>query len=261
MRVEAELPVRRPVDDDSDALGREIARLAAQFVPDDSTIQFGVGTIPDAILGNLAGRRGLRVHSGLISEACIDLYEAGVIEGPMVSAEVLTTPRLLAWMDRNPAVCMGPASYTHGAGVIAAQRNFVALLSTVEVALDGACNSETAAGRIISGPGGAPDFAFGASLATGGRSIVALPSTAGDGRISRIVRSIDPPNPTTMPAYLADVRRHRARRGRGAAAAAAPPGRTHPRAGRTRPIGPRWPTPRLPRRVTDPVAADPVEVS
>lgn len=207
VRAEADIPVRRVAEDgdDGDPLAREVARLAAQFVRDDSTIQFGVGTIPDAILSNLSERRGLRVHSGLISEACIDLYEAGVIEGTMVSAEVLTTPRLLAWMDRNPAVEMGPASYTHGAGVIAAQRNFVALLSTVEVALDGACNSERVGGRIISGPGGAPDFAFGASLCTGGRSIVALPSTAAEGRISRIVRSIEPPNPTTMPAYVADI--------------------------------------------------------
>ena len=234
--------MRRPVDDDSDALGREIARLAAQFVPDDSTIQFGVGTIPDAILGNLAGRRGLRVHSGLISEACIDLYEAGVIEGPMVSAEVLTTPRLLAWMDHNPAVCMGPASYTHGAGVIAAQRNFVALLSTVEVALDGACNSETAAGRIISGPGGAPDFAFGASLATGGAaSWHSRPRPATGGSHGSCAASTRPTPPRCPPTWRTSsspsTARPRCGRCRGA------PGPNASASWPTPPIGPPWPTP------------------
>jgi acyl-CoA hydrolase len=118
---------------------------------------------------------------------------------------VVTTPRLLEWVHRNPAVCMAPAAYTHGAGMLATLPRFVALQSTVEVALDGSCNSEVANGRIISGPGGAPDFAFGASLATGGRSIVALPATAAEGTISRVVARIEPPNPVTLPAYLADV--------------------------------------------------------
>jgi len=83
--------------------------------------------------------------------------------------------------------------------------NFVALQSTVEIALDGSCNSEFASGRYISGPGGAPDFAFGASVATGGRSILALPSTAAKGKISKIVRRVAEGAPTTLPSYTADV--------------------------------------------------------
>jgi acyl-CoA hydrolase len=141
----------------------------------------------------------------MISDACLDLYEAGVIEGPMVAAEVVSTPRMMRWVDRNPAVLMAPASYSHGAGALAGQPRFTALNSTVEVALDGACNSEMVGGEIISGPGGAPDYAFGASVSSGGRSIMALRSTAGRGAVSRIVPSIEPPKPVTLPAYLADV--------------------------------------------------------
>ena len=202
--VDDEIPTRRRAGR-TNPLAEAIARRAAELVPDGATLQFGVGAIPDAILANLAGRKGLRIHSGLISEACADLHEAGAIEGVMVAAEVVTTPRLLQWVHRNPAVCMAPAAYTHGAGMLATLPRFVALQSTVEVALDGSCNSEIASGRIISGPGGAPDFAFGASLAAGGRSIVALPATAAEGTISRVVPRIEPPNPVTLPSYLADV--------------------------------------------------------
>jgi acetyl-CoA hydrolase len=161
--------------------------------------------MPDAILRGLSGRRGLRVHSGLVSEVCVDLFEAGVIEGPMVATQMVNSPRMRAFAHRNPAVQLGPVLYTHGAAVLATLHRFTALLGAVEVALDGSVNSEMRGQEIISGPGGAPDFAFGAALATGGRVVVGLPSTAGGGKVSRIVASIDPPRPTSLPAYLADL--------------------------------------------------------
>ena len=189
----------------SDEVGVSIARRAAEYVSDGSTIQFGLGALPDAILGELRDRRGLRVHSGMLSEACLELFEAGAVEGVMVTAEVVSTPRLSAWIDRNPAVIMAPASYSHGPAVLASLERFVALNSTVEIALDGACNSEVVGDTRISGPGGAPDYAFGASAAPGGRGVLALRSTAARGSISRIVRSLPDGVPTTIPGYLADV--------------------------------------------------------
>ncbi len=189
----------------SDEVGRSIARRAAAYVSDGSTIQFGLGALPDAILEDLHDRTGLSVHSGMLSEACVDLFEAGAVEGSMVTAELVSTPRLSAWVDRNPAVVMAPAAYTHGPGVLASLERFVALNSTVEIALDGACNSEVVGDTRISGPGGAPDYAFGAGAAVGGRSVLALRSTAGRGAISRIVRSLTDGAPTTIPGYLADV--------------------------------------------------------
>jgi acyl-CoA hydrolase len=161
--------------------------------------------LPDAILEELSDRRGLRVHSGMLSDACVDLFEGGAVDGPMVTAELVSTPRLMAWADGNPNLVMAPASYTHGAAVLAGLERFVALNSTVEIALDGSCNSEVAGGTRISGPGGAPDFAFGASVAPGGRAVLALRSTAGRGSISRIVPVIEPPAPVTIPGYLADI--------------------------------------------------------
>lgn len=197
--------VGSPSTEPVDALARRIAGHAAAVIPEEATLQFGVGALPDAVLAALAGRRGLRVHSGLLTEACIDLVEAGAIEAPIVAAEVVTTPRLLAWVADNPALQMGPAGYTHGAGVLASLDRFVAINSAVEVALDGSANSEVAGEEVISGPGGAPDYAFGASIGNGGRSIVALRSTAARGSLSRIVATIAPPRPVTLPAYLADA--------------------------------------------------------
>lgn len=205
--VEADEPISdsRAAEGELDELTRTIAAAAASVVQDGSTIQFGIGSIPDAILTTLQARRNLRVHSGLVSDACIDLYEAGAVEGLMVAAEVVSTPRMRQWIHRNPAVLMGPPNLTHGAAELAALPRFVALNSTVEIALDGSANSEVAGGQIISGPGGAPDFGFGASLTSGGRSVLALRSTAARGAVSRIVRRIEPPNPVTLPNYLCDV--------------------------------------------------------
>ena len=188
-----------------DPISARIAEIAAATVPDGATIQFGNGVMPDAILRSLSGRRGLRVHSGLVSDVCADLFDAGVIEGPMVATQVVNSARMRAFAHRNLAVQLGPVAYTHGAGVLGSLPRFTALLGAVEVALDGAVNSEMRGTEIISGPGGAPDFAFGAALQTGGRVVVALPSTAGKGAVSRIVTRIEAPRPVSLPAYLADL--------------------------------------------------------
>jgi acyl-CoA hydrolase len=210
-RIDALVTGDEPISDsrasegDPDPVSARIAELAADLVGDGSTIQFGLGSIPDAILARFRSRRNLRIHSGLVSPACAELHDAGVIEGPMVTGEVISTAAMRDWVHRNPALVMGPPNYTHGAAVLAGLPRFVALNSAVEVALDGSANSEATAGNVISGPGGAPDFAFGASVSNGGRMVLALKSTAAGGTVSRIVRAIEPPNPVTLPAYLADA--------------------------------------------------------
>lgn len=204
--VEKDEPFRdRASSPQLDPTSAKIADLAAATIPDGATIQFGNGVMPDAILRGLAGRKGLRVHSGLVSEVCVDLFEAGVVEGPMIATQMVNSPRMRAFAHRNPAVQLGPVAYTHGAGVLGTLHRFTALLGAVEVALDGSVNSEMRGNEIISGPGGAPDFAFGAALATGGRVVVGLPSTASGGTVSRIVARIEPPKPVSLPAYLADL--------------------------------------------------------
>lgn len=204
--VECDEPFR-----DRDGAGRldptsaRIAELAAATVPDGATIQFGNGVMPDAILRGLFGRRGLRVHSGLVSDVCVELFEAGVVEGPLIATQMVNSAKMRAFAHRNPAVQLGPVAYTHGAAVLSTLPRFTALLGAIEVALDGSVNSEMRGDELISGPGGAPDFAFGAALVSGGRVVVGLPSTANGGATSRIVARIEAPRPTSLPAYLADI--------------------------------------------------------
>jgi 4-hydroxybutyrate CoA-transferase len=206
--VELHEPVleARPADTSNDTAARAIARASVEFIDDGCTIQFGIGAIPDAILADLSDRRGLRVHSGMVSDACADLIEAGAVDGPMIAAEVSSTPRMIEWVHRNENLLMAPAAYSHGPVALAQQPKLRTLNSTLEVALDGSMNSATSGGRIISGPGGAPDFAMaGSALTSDARSIIGLKSTAGRGTISRIVPRIEPPNTVMLPAWLADI--------------------------------------------------------
>ena len=160
--VEAPEPLRaaRPKDTSVDEVAQVIATHAAECVPNGATIQFGAGAIPDAILSHLSDHENLSVHSGMVSMACLELLEKGAItndskgfdDGYMIAAEVLSTEPMIRWVDRNDAVLMAPARYTHGADVLARIDTFVALQSAVEVDLAGAANSETAGGQVLSGP-------------------------------------------------------------------------------------------------------------
>ena len=232
--VEHEEPVfeARPADTSTDPIVQTIARIAAEQVPDGATLQFGVGAMPDAILGALSGHSGLSVHSGMLSEKCVELLELGAVtmtgkgadDGVMIGSEALATTRMAEWLHLNPVVRMAPPRYTHGAGTLERIPCFVALNSAVEIALDGSANSETANGAILSGPGGAPDYAFGASVSSGGRFICALKSTASGGKVSRIVPTIGPPNRVTLPRLPRRSGGDRARSGVACAVSAWPSG-------------------------------------
>ncbi len=190
---------------------REIAAAVAQLVTNGATLQFGIGGVPEAIMGMLGDRRDLGIHSGLISDGVKDLVESGALTGVnkgtapelIITTEAAGSAAFFHWIDRNPAVCMAPAGYTHSLEVLARQTNFVGINSAVQVALDGTINAESLRGRQISGPGGQPDFAAGAIL-NGGISVVAMPATAARGRVSRIVRKLDPDAVVTTPRTLAD---------------------------------------------------------
>lgn len=193
-------------------LERAIAAHVADDIVDGATLQFGIGAIPAAIISLLADRTGLGLHGGMLGDPCIDLVESGAATGARksidaglhVGGEVLGTRRLFDWVHRNESVMTVPARYSHGPANLARIDNFVAINSTVEIALDGSVGAEVAGGRVISGPGGQPDFALGAGLSRGGVSIIGFPATASKGRTSRIVASLDPAAPVTVPRYLAD---------------------------------------------------------
>ena len=196
---------------DPGPLEREIAAAVAELVTDGATLQFGIGGVPEAIMGMLGGRRDLGIHSGLISDGVIGLVESGALTGSrkasapelIITTEAAGSAEFFDWIDRNPAVCMAPAGYTHSLEVLAQQSNFVGINSAVQVALDGTINAESLGARQISGPGGQPDFAAGAML-NGGISVVAMPSTAARGKVSRIVQRLDPDAVVTTPRTLAD---------------------------------------------------------
>jgi acyl-CoA hydrolase len=187
--------VKRRVPSDED---RAIAAHVAALVPDGATMQFGVGGTPDAVLASLGDKHDLGVHSGLISDGLVDLVEAGVVTnarkpidtGLTVAGAVVGTERLYRWAHRNPSLLMRPVSYTHNPQVLSAFDTFFAINAAIEVDLGGQINAEMVNGTYIGAVGGQGAFARAGAAAAHGRSIIALPSTAADGAISRIVARI-----------------------------------------------------------------------
>ena len=146
------------------------------MIPDGATIQFGIGGTPDAVLAGLFDRRDLGVHSGILSDAFVDLVEAGVITnrhkeidtGVSVTGALLGTSRLYDWARDNPALSMRAASYTHDGTVLAALDSLHAINSAVEVDLTGQINGESAGGRYVGLVGGQGAFARAALMSTRG---------------------------------------------------------------------------------------------
>lgn len=174
---------------------REIGRLIARLVPDGATIEVGLGAIPEAALAALAGKRDLGVHSGTIGDGIVALVEAGAVTnrkkpidtGLTVTAGVLGTSRAYRWAHRNERLRVRSPRHTHNAAILAGIPRFIAINTALEVDLTGQMNAETAGGRSIGMIGGHADFMRGAQLSDGGIGIVALPSTAKGGQVSRIV--------------------------------------------------------------------------
>jgi acetyl-CoA hydrolase len=210
--VEVDEPILEVPSSRPDEVSRAIGAHAAGEIPDGATLQFGIGAVPDAIVQALRGHRDLALHGGMIGDACIGLVEAGALTGArksfgrgvMIAGEVIGTRRLYDWVHRNPLVQMAPPEISHGAAALAACPDFVAINSAVEVALDGTVNAESVGGELVSGPGGQPDFAIAASLAASHRNLLALPSTAARGRVSRILRRLAPDATATLPRFLTD---------------------------------------------------------
>ena len=196
-----------------DELARTIGRLAAAEIPDGSVLQFGIGAIPESILGALTDRRDLGIHGGMVGDTVIDLVEAGALTGAtkntdpglMIVAGVLGTRRSFEWAHRNESIYTVPSSYSHGAAALSRIERFVAINSALAIASDGTVNAEVAGQRVLSGPGGQPDFALGAAASPSGRSIIAMPSTAAGGTRSRIVRHLPVGVSATLPRYLVDT--------------------------------------------------------
>ncbi|HET7197505.1 MAG TPA: acetyl-CoA hydrolase/transferase C-terminal domain-containing protein [Burkholderiales bacterium] len=148
-----------------------IARNAAQLVPERATIECGIGALPNAVVGALAGRRGLRYHSGLVCDAVVDLEPESCVGGALIG-----TPRLFAWARENDRLRLRSCDATHGAASLARLERFVAINSAVEVDLSGQVNGEVARGSYVGAVGGALDFVRAASQSPGGVSLTVVPA-------------------------------------------------------------------------------------
>ncbi len=198
LRVAARRPPVELASTPPDDVSRRIAVHAASLIADGSTLQFGVGRIPDAILSSLSHLRDLGIHSGLINDAVVDLIACGAVTnadkgidaGVTVTNQVIGTQRLYRFVHENRTVAVRPTSYTHGQNVLAQVNRLVAINSALQVGLDGSVNSETLNGVAIGAIGGQLDFVRGANASPGGRAIIALPATASDGA-SRIVAHVE----------------------------------------------------------------------
>ena len=190
---------------------RRIAGHVAGLVPDGATVQVGVGSIPQAVMEALAGKRDLAVHS-LLVEHMLPLVRSGVITnarkrlhpGRMDVGEIMGTAALFEWSHENPLINMEPSDVVHDPEVVGALGDFVSVNSALEVDLLGQVNAESVDGRQVTGIGGQFDFVLGAARAAGGRSIIALPATASRGSRSRIVARLAAGALVTTPRFLAD---------------------------------------------------------
>ncbi|MEK6636847.1 MAG: acetyl-CoA hydrolase/transferase C-terminal domain-containing protein [Pseudomonadota bacterium] len=186
--VEGEQGFDAPSDTSQDPIANAIAAHIAPYVCDGATLQLGIGKVPGAVMKALTGRRNLRFHSGLIVDEVVDLQDAGALApGASVLAGIAIGSKRLYDAIGGPAYAFQPVSVTHNEAIIGAIPNFISVNSALEVDLFGQAYSELGPNGFMSGPGGASDYARGVRLSEGGLRIIALPSSAAKGRISRIV--------------------------------------------------------------------------
>jgi 4-hydroxybutyrate CoA-transferase len=177
-----------------------MARNVATLIEDGSTIQTGIGGIPDAVLLYLKDRQDLGVHTELLSDGIIPLIEAGVVNGrrktlhprKVVLAFALGTKKLFDFVNDNPVFEFHPNSYTNNPILIAQNDRMVAINSALQIDITGQVCADSIGTYFYSGIGGQVDFIRGSTRSKGGKPIIALPSTAKDGTISRIVPMLDP---------------------------------------------------------------------
>ncbi len=186
---------------------KRIGAHLADMVEDGATLQLGAGGVPDALARFLTDKRHLGLHSEMISNGAIDLIQSGVIDNSMktvspgrsVISFMLGDRRLYDFVDGNDVIEMHPIDFTNDPAIIRQNPNVVAINSAVQIDLTGQANAESLGTRQLSGVGGQVDFARGAALSPGGKFILAFPSTAKDGAISRVVPILDPGAAVTTP--------------------------------------------------------------
>lgn len=196
--VEGERPLLELPEPAYTAAALWIGRYVATLIEDGSTLQMGIGAIPNAVLAALGGKKDLGVHSEMISDGVLPLMRSGVINGraktlhrgKVVTSFCAGTQRLYDAVDGDPAFEFRPSDYVNSPDVIGRNAKMVAINSALQVDLTGQVAADSIGHRFYSGFGGQVDFMRGAALSEGGKAIIALPSTAKGGKVSRISLSL-----------------------------------------------------------------------
>jgi acyl-CoA hydrolase/GNAT superfamily N-acetyltransferase len=193
--VEYEEPLLEVPAAEPDEIAMAIARNITRLIENGSTLQVGIGNIPNAVLFGLADKKDLGIHTELFSDSVIDLIEAGIINnskktfhpGKVLATFCIGTRRLYDYVDNNPIFEFHPVDYNSSPLNVAKNEKMVAINTALQVDITGQVCADSLGYRIYSGIGGQADFMRGAALAPKGKPIIALPSTAENGTISRIV--------------------------------------------------------------------------
>ncbi|MFZ5969874.1 MAG: acetyl-CoA hydrolase/transferase family protein [Bacillota bacterium] len=178
---------------------KAIGENCAKLIEDGSTLQLGIGAIPDAVLMFLKDKKDLGIHSEMFSDGVVELVESGVItnkmksihKGKMIATFLMGTKKLYDFVDNNPVVELYPVDYVNNPAVIMKNYKMISINSCIQVDLMGQVASESIGLMQFSGVGGQVDYVRGTRMAENGKSIIAMPSTASGGKISRIVALLD----------------------------------------------------------------------
>ncbi len=202
--VEANVPVNElPMVDtkkqEEFEIYQKIGHNVASLVEDEATLQLGIGALPDAVLSFLGNHKDLGIHSEMFSDGIIPLVEKGIINcekktllpHKIVASFVLGTRKVFDFVDNNPEVEFRPTEFVNDPFTIARNRRMTAINSALQIDLTGQVCSDSIGYTFYSGFGGQVDFLRGAAKSEGGKPIIALPSTAKHGTISRIVPHLD----------------------------------------------------------------------
>jgi 4-hydroxybutyrate CoA-transferase len=201
-KIDFAVPVNYPLAElpmgQTNELSMKIGEHIAELIEDGSTMQMGIGAIPDAVLNFLGDKHHLGVHTELFSDGVMRLIEEGVItnerktlhNGKIIAGFILGSQHLYDFVDDNPIVELHPTEYVNDPFVIAQNERMVSINSAIEIDLTGQVCADSIGPKLYSGVGGQLDFVYGAARSKGGKPIIALPSTAKPGggeQISRIV--------------------------------------------------------------------------
>lgn len=188
------------LSDEMKKIYSDIGSHIAGLIEDRSTLQMGIGVIPDSVLNFLGDKKDLGVHSEMFSDGLINLVERGIVTnrykglhpGKIVAGFALGTKRLYDFIDNNPLIEFHPQEYVNDPFIVSQNKKMVAINSAIEVDITGQVCSDSLGPKLFSGFGGQVDFIRGAARSEGGKPIIALPSATKDFSISRIVSQLKP---------------------------------------------------------------------